>query len=143
MSANQVIADIAEAINIDEYEPTLEELEFMAAKQLLLELKMIKKRIYDSGTVMNSMLVVQIKQILRGLMTKYQGFGMFIGETIELKLNGRGKFASFNFVYSKKLDELFAKVVADIQKQEVEAANEAAKVEEVQPKEEYGQLQPV
>jgi hypothetical protein len=121
------MADVAESIDIEEFEPTLEELELQAAKQLLLELKMIKKRIYDSGTVMNSMLVVQIKQLLRGLMSKYQGFDLFKGENITLKLKGHGKFASFDFVYTDRLNQLFAQVVTEL-------PPPGPIVEEVQPK---------
>jgi hypothetical protein len=107
-------------IDIEEVEPTLEEVEKQAAKQLLLELKMIKQKIYDSGTVMNSMLVVQIKQLLRGLVTKYNNIGLLIGENVSMKMNGHGKYASFSFLYTPRLDALFAEIVSELPKPGVE-----------------------
>ncbi len=99
------------AVNIEEYEPSQEELDLMAAKQLLLELKMIKNRIYTSNTLVNSMLIVQIKMILKGLMTKYNEAGMLKGEFVTLKLSNRSKHANIDFVYSQNLRILMSKVV--------------------------------
>lgn len=120
MSKTQVKIDIEESVEIEEVEPTLEEVEKQAAKQLLIELKMIKQKIYDSGTVMNSMLVVQIKQLLRGLMSKYNAVGLLIGESVQLKMAGHGKYASFMFVYTPRLDALFAEIVKELPKPGVE-----------------------
>lgn len=118
MSEAQVKIDIDESV--EEVEPTLEEVEKQAAKQLLLELKMIKKKIYDSNTVMNSMLVVQIKQILRGLMSKYNGVDLLLGEHVTLKMRGHGKYASFDFVYTPRLSAMFAEIVKELPKPGVE-----------------------
>lgn len=119
MSKSQVKIDIEEAI-LSEEEPTLEEVEKQAVKQLLLELNMIKNKVRDSGTVMNSMLVVQIKQLLRGLMSKYQTFGLLQGENVELKLNGLSKHATFDFKYTPRLNELISEVLSSLPKPGVE-----------------------
>lgn len=106
---------------VEEVEPTLEELEFLAAKQLAVELAMLRNRIYKSNTLMNSVLIVQIKQILRGFIRKYNEFGFFKGETLQLDLRGRrrDKFANFSFTASTRLKLLL---------------DQARKPEEVQPK---------
>lgn len=114
-------------IQIEEVEPTQEEIELQAAKQLLLELKMIKKRIYDSGTLVNSMLIVQIKQVLRGLISKYNNVGLFEGEFITLKLSNRTKHANIDFVYSQRLQYLMSKVVDTLPKPGVEVVQPVEK----------------
>jgi len=119
MSKSQVKIDIEES-TIEEDEPTIEEVERQAVKQLILELNMIRSRVRDSGTVMNSMLVVQIKQLLRGLMSKYQTFGLLQGENVELKLNGLSKHATFDFKYTPRLNELINEVLSSLPKPGVE-----------------------
>ena len=99
---------------MNEEDMTLEEVELQAAKQLLLELKMIKKNVYESNAIINSMLIVQIKQLLRGLVRKYNDYGLFIGENITLKLSNRSKYANINFVYSQKLNVLLSKVIEEV-----------------------------
>jgi hypothetical protein len=94
---------------------TLEEVELQAAKQLLLELKTIKKNVYDSKTLINSILIIQLKQLLRGLIHKYNDYGLFIGENITLKLSNRSKHANIDFVYTQKLNILLGKVVEELQ----------------------------
>lgn len=106
-------------IEVEEQVPSAEEmeqLELAAAQQLLLELKMIKKRIYESNTLINSVLIVQVKAILRSLIRKYNDYGFFQGENITLKLSNRSKYANLDFVYSQKLHLLFDKIVANLPK---------------------------
>lgn len=107
-------------IEITEVEPTQEEVELQAAKQLMLELQMIKKRIYDSRTLINSMLIVQVKQLLRGLISKYNAVGLFEGENITLRLSNRSKHANIGFVFSPKLHLLMDRIVAELPKPGVE-----------------------
>lgn len=86
------------------------ELNKHAAKQLMIELMMIKKRIYESGTLVNSVLIVQIKQILRGLMRKYNDAGMLVGENVTLVLSDKTERASIRFAYSPGLQMLVRQV---------------------------------
>ena len=99
---------------VEEVEPTVEQLEEMAAKQLLLELTRIKNQVYNSKTVMNSVLVTQLQQLARGLTTKYNTFGLFKGETIKVKLSNYGKRANFRFVYSPRLNTLMTAALASV-----------------------------
>lgn len=69
MSETQVKVEVAEV------EPTHEELRKMAAKQLMAELFMLNSRVGKAA--MNSVLVVQIKQVLRALISKYRNVGAF------------------------------------------------------------------
>lgn len=69
MSETQVKVDVAEV------EPTQEELRKMAAKQLMAELFMLSQRVRKSA--LNSVMVVQIKQVLRQLIGKYRNAGAF------------------------------------------------------------------
>ena len=103
-------------IEIEEREPTQEELDLMAAKQLLMELSMIKRRIYESGTVINCVLVVQVKGIVASLMRKYNEVGMLQGESITVKLSDYGKHANFIFKYSPKLQALMKQVAETLPK---------------------------
>lgn len=89
--------------NVSEVEPTIEEVEQAAAKQLLIELTKIKNQVYSSKTLINSMLIVQLKMLTRGLISKYNSYGLFLGETITLELSSRSAKANFRFVYSPKL----------------------------------------
>ena len=103
-------------IEVEEREPTQEELELMAAKQLLMELTMIKRRVYESGTLINGVLVVQIKGIVAGLMKKYNEVGMLQGETVTTKLSDYGKHASIYFKYSPRLEQLMKQVADSLPK---------------------------
>lgn len=114
------------AVNIEfvEVEPTQEEVELQAVKQVLIELRMIKKRIYDSKTVINSMLIVQLKQILRGLIKKYNDYGLLIGENITLRLSDHSKHTSIDFVYSQRLKMLVDRVIQELPKPGVEVVQQ-------------------
>lgn len=103
----------ATSVEAMEIEITLDDLELQAAKQLLVELKMIKKRIYDSGTLINGILVIQIKGVLKGLIYKYNSYGLLMGENITLSLSSYSKHANMDFVYSPKLQQLMQLVVSD------------------------------
>lgn len=110
-------------VKIEEQEPTQEELELMAAKQLLMELQLIKKKIYDSKTLMNGMLIMQVKFLLNGLIKKYNAVGLLAGENVSLKMGGRGKFASMFFEYTPGLKVLMEKVVATLPPPQQEQEN--------------------
>lgn len=69
MSETQVKVDVAEV------EPTQDELRKMAAKQLMAELFMLSRQVHRGA--MNSVLVVQVKQVLRQLIGKYRNAGAF------------------------------------------------------------------
>jgi hypothetical protein len=99
------------SVIVDEVEPSLDELEIQAVKQLLIELKTIKKIIYDSGTLINGVLIIQIKGILKALMRKYNEYGLLVGENVTLKLSDYSKHASIDFVYSQRLLQLIAEGV--------------------------------
>jgi hypothetical protein len=105
-------------MTVEEREPTPEELQLMAAKQLLIELQMIKRRIYESGTLMNGMLIMQVKFLLNGLMKKYHDAGVLLGENVALKMGGRGKHASMFFEYTPGLKTLIQQVVDALPKPE-------------------------
>lgn len=117
-------------VEVEEREPTPEELELMAAKQLLIELHMIKRRIQTSGTILNGVLVVQVKFLLNGLIKKYNNSGLLLGEKVELKLAQGGKSRSTSemwYKYTPKLQNLVNEVVAaEIKSQEERAEREAA-----------------
>lgn len=100
----------ADTILIDE----LAGMELQAAKQLLMELKMLKQKAYGRGTLVTSVLIVQIKQVLRGLMKKYNDAGLLIGENVTLRLSDRTKYASIDFIYSQGLRALMDEVMAEI-----------------------------
>lgn len=106
MSKTQVKLDVAEAV-----EPTLEEVEKQAARQLLNEMFMIKRRIY--GIPMNGVLLIQVKQLVRGLMRKYQEFELFTGEDIEVKFFPKRN--AVEFFPTAKLQVLFDTVVNEVQ----------------------------
>lgn len=93
-------------LKIDEVEPTQEQLEKAAAKQLMAELFMIQRRIY--GIKMNSMLIVQCKQLARGLISKYRSVGLFENDDVEVKYIK--KFGQIEFVPSPRLKELFNQI---------------------------------
>lgn len=100
----------APEVTIEEREPTQEELDYAAAKQLMVELGMIKRRIYDSGTLINGVLIVQVKGMIASLMRKYNEVGMLQGESVTLKMSDYSKHASLTFKYSPKLDVLMAQI---------------------------------
>lgn len=100
-------------IEVEDREPTQPELDLMAAKQLLTELTMIKKRIYQSGTLMNGVLVVQIKGVIGGLMRKYHEAGVLLGENTVLKMQGYDSRASFSYIYTPYLKTLMEKATQD------------------------------
>lgn len=105
------------AVNIEEVEPTLEELEYSAAKQLSIELRMIQRRIFESGTLMNGVLIVQIKGVLASLIKKYNEFGLLGGENVKLKLSQHGRMGQIYFEYTPRLNKLMDQVIQDAQKQ--------------------------
>ncbi len=114
-------------VTSEEREPTPEELELMAAKQLLVELHMIKRRIQTSGTVLNGMLIVQVKFLLNGLIKKYNDVGLLIGEKVELKLARAGKSRSTEemfYQYSPKLQALVNEVVEEETKRQLQQQEE-------------------
>lgn len=111
-------------------------MDLQAAKQLLMELKMLKQKAYGNGTLVTSVLVVQIKQVLRGLMTKYNDAGLLIGENVTLRLSDRTKYASIDFVYSQGLRVLMDQVYAEIKvMHKAMAEAQAAKETDVTPAE--------
>ena len=114
MSETQVKA------NIEEAEPTLEELEKMAAKQLLSELFMVQRRIY--GIAMNSMLLVQLKQITRGLVSKYHTAGLFIDENIDVKFLRQQN--TVELVPTPRLKAMFDIIAEDAIKESIEQNKE-------------------
>ncbi len=114
MSETQVKA------NIEEAEPTLEELEKMAAKQLLSELFMVQRRIY--GIAMNSMLLVQLKQITRGLVSKYHKAGLFIDENIDVKFLRQQN--TVELVPTPRLKAMFDIIAEDAIKESIEQNKE-------------------
>ena len=91
----------------------LQELEQSAAKQLLAELSMIKKHIYDSGTL-TPMLLVQMKQVVRGLINKYHLAGLLLDQTVELKLSDYSKYPNIEFKYSPELKLMMAQVIKQV-----------------------------
>lgn len=106
------------------------DLEKHAAKQLLAELMMLKQKAYGKGTLVSSVLIVQIKQVLRGLMTKYNEAGLLLGENITLRLSDKTKHASIGFVYSPGLQLLMTQIIGEIVAEQKAAAE--VKPEEVQ-----------
>lgn len=106
---------------VEEVEPTIEQVEQMAAKQLLLELTKIKNQVYASKTIVNSVLIVQLKIMARSLIAKYNSYNMFIGETIELQLSSYKSNANFRFVYSPKLGEYIKNATASLNQPKPEA----------------------
>jgi hypothetical protein len=106
--------DVKVEVTMEEREPTAEELDLMAAKQLLMELTMIKKRIYESGTLINGVLVIQVKGIVASLMRKYNEAGMLVGEVVTTKLSDYSKHASVFFQYSPRLKALMKQVVEQL-----------------------------
>jgi hypothetical protein len=108
-------------VTIEEREPTAQELNLMAAKQLLTEILMIKRRIQESKTLLNGMLIAQVRFVLNGLIKKYNNVGLLLGETVELKLTGYKPNDTIYFNYSSGLKELFDQVVdQETKKQEEE-----------------------
>ena len=100
--------------------------DFEAAKQLRAELSMIKGRVLSSGTLMNSILVTQLKMVLRGLIKKYNEAGLLLGENVTLVLNGHGRHSGFRFAYSQGLQILIEEVEAqalEALKKKAEAVN--------------------
>ena len=91
----------------------LEELEFSAAKQLLAELSMIKKHVYDSGTL-TPMLLIQMKQIVRGLINKYHLAGLLLDQNVETKLSDYSKYPNIEFKYTPELKLMMLKVVKQV-----------------------------
>lgn len=108
--------------------------DFEAAKQLRAELAMIKSRIYASGTVMNSILIMQLKMIIRGLIKKYNDAGLLQGENITLVLKGRGRQAGFAFAYSQRLQYLIQSV-EDAALEALKAKAEAVNANEINKEE--------
>lgn len=94
-----------------------------AAKQLLMELTNIKNNINNSRTKITSVLVVQLKQILRGLIKKYNQAGLLEGEFVTLRLSDRTAYAQVGFVYSQGLQSLVERIKASL-KEEQELTNE-------------------
>lgn len=88
-------------------------LDYEAAKQLRMELSMIKGRVLSSNTFMNSILVTQLTMVLRGLIAKYNNAGLLKGENVTLVLNGHGRYAGFRFAYSQGLHVMMKKIEAD------------------------------
>jgi len=99
-------------VTIEEREPTQDELNLMAAKQLLTEILMIKRRIQESKTLLNGMLIAQVRFVMNGLIKKYNNVGLLLGETVELKLTGYKPTDTIYLKYSSGLQELFDQVVA-------------------------------
>ena len=91
----------------------LAELELSAAKQLLAELSMIKKHVYDSGTL-TPMLLIQMKQIVRGLVNKYNLAGLLLDQEVEVKLSDYSKYPNIEFKYTPELKLMMAKVVKQV-----------------------------
>lgn len=109
-------------VTMEEREPTQEELEIMAAKQLMIELQMIKRRIQESGTLLNGMLIMQVKFLLNGLMKKYHNLDLLKDEQVELKLTGRRINDTIQFKYSSGLQKLIDKVVrGEIERQKLDS----------------------
>jgi hypothetical protein len=104
MSETQVKVEVEEAA-----EPTVEEVELLAARQLLNELLMIKRRIY--GIPMNGVLLMQVKQLIRGLMRKYQEFGLFSDDDIAVKFIRKQN--AVDFTPSENLRKLFVTVTSE------------------------------
>lgn len=101
-------------VTVEEVEPTIEEVEQAAAKQLLFEITKIKNQVYASKTVINSVLIVQLKIMARSLIAKYNSYNLFIGETIELQLSSYKQNANFRFVYSPKLAAYIKQAAANL-----------------------------
>lgn len=114
--------------SVEDLEPTQADLEVMAVKQLMMELNMIKRRVYESKTLMNSVLIVQIRGVLNGLIRKYNEASLFLGETIDIKLSDYGKHASIIYVYSPVLGLLIKSVVQEISKQQKPVVSEVEEV---------------
>jgi hypothetical protein len=111
-------------LEVQEVEPTQEELELQAALQLMNEVFMIKRRIY--GVAMNGVLLIQVKQLVRGLMRKYQECGMFKGEDIGVKFVPKQN--AIDFTPTEGLRVLFAKAAEESFKaaqQKAETENES------------------
>jgi hypothetical protein len=100
-----------------------------AAKQLRVELAMIKNRIESSGTLMNSVLIVQLKQIIRGLVKKYQDAGLLIDQNVTLVLSDKTRYARIRFAYSQGLQIMMTQIEDQV-KAEIEAMAKA-KIDEV------------
>lgn len=96
-------------LEVQEVEPTQEEIELQAARQLLNELFMIKRRIY--GVAMNGVLLIQVKQLVRGLVRKYQEVGLFKDDNIEVKFIPKQNAVDFN--PTEGLRVLFAKAAEE------------------------------
>lgn len=129
MSKTQLKVDIAEGA---EQEPTQEQIEREAAKQLMAELFMIQRKIF--GITMNSMLLVQVKQLTRGLMTKYRNIGVFQNDNVEVKLNGRRD--TVEFVPTTRLKDLFNQISEELAREAAENIKKerlAEKVNDAQP----------
>lgn len=110
------MADVAEAVEV---EPTFEELEKMAAKQLMAELLMLRKQMM--GIQMNGMMLVQCRAVVRGLITKYRNIGVF--QEDDIKVEFLRKQNRVEFVPSPYLEKLFNAISTEL-------AAEAAKKEE-------------
>lgn len=106
-------------LKVEVQEPTPEQIEKAAAKQLLAELFMIQRRIL--GITMNSMLLVQLRHLSRGLMTKYRNIDIFLNEDVEVKFIRR--LNRVEFVPTPRLKELFTQISDEL-------AEEAAKQKE-------------
>lgn len=101
-------------VNVVEVEPTIEQVELAASKQLLIELTRIKNQVYASKTVINSVLIVQLKIMARALIAKYNSYGLLIGETVKLELSSYDRRANFRFVYSPKLAAYIKEVTSNL-----------------------------
>lgn len=96
-----------------EIESTQQELELMAAKQLLMELLNLKQYIYSKNMVITGMLIVQLRFVINGLMSKYNKAGMLIGQHVNVKvIDKKSKHASIAFEYSPELQSLMKQVVS-------------------------------
>lgn len=104
-----------------------DDIEVQAAKQLLAELKMMRNQVYMNKGVMNPVLIINIKRVVRGTMKKYHNNDLLVGENVEVKLSNYGKYPDINFHFTPKLDLMMKNIIEEIKKKEQAAKDESNK----------------
>lgn len=91
----------------------LADLEFSAAKQLLTELMMIKQSVYNRGDL-TPMQLIQLKQVIRGLVGKYHNAGLLLDQDVTVKLSDYSKYPTISFKYTPVLEKLMFQVIQQL-----------------------------
>ena len=82
------------------------ELEYSAAKKLLIELFRLRNQI--TSTTITSITIVQFKQVVRGLISKYHSAGLLLDEDVTVEF---GKLNKITFKYTPNLSVMVDKII--------------------------------